>query len=93
MGLAQKVMDPSDTISPEASERINSARVRDLAFAVRTAARDKNLQSEDVDSLARAVMKTLDQNKVLSYQTIYDSLLALGRSTHKAALLAKTIFP
>lgn len=81
------------TSSGEASARINSARMRDMTFAIRRTLRNQSLPDEDIEMLAEIVLHLLDDHSPLNPSAVEAALLQRGRSRHKSEELTRALFP
>jgi hypothetical protein len=96
MSLAQRLFPvdevQADTeVSPEARERLNSARVRDLSFAIKRRI-GEGYGSGDIDMLVSIVLKAASQRQTLTKDLVLKNLRELGRSPQKAEELASALF-
>jgi len=89
-------MDTDDIVSDEARERINSARFRDIAFAVRRrlAAANASLATDDnVDALTAILLDASDRGIRVTPAEMEKALRGQwGRSPDRAEALTNTIF-
>lgn len=92
MGLKCELDMSLDEPSDEAVARENNARLIDLAFAVRRAARS-HLTNEDAYFLARTVQILLERGEPLSREAIAQQMVKSGRTPHAAEQLSSKIFP
>jgi hypothetical protein len=96
MSLAQRLFPvdqvQADTeVSQEARDRLNSARVRDLSFAIKRRIGD-GYSPGDVDMLVTIVLKASSQRQTLTKDLVLKNLRDLGRSPQKAEELASALF-
>jgi len=96
MTLAQRLF-PVDQVqadaevSQEARERLKSARVRDLSFAIKRRI-GHDYGDGDVDMLLGIVLKAAGQKQALTKELVQQSLRELGRSPQRAEELASALF-
>ena len=88
--LAYKERGVSYPVSDEARERIDSTRVRDLAFYLRRTT--TGLDSNDVNLLAEVLLQGLDEKVRIDREYVISSLQKRGRSRHKSEHLAEAFF-
>jgi hypothetical protein len=80
------------TLSSEARQRIDDARLRDIVFQLRRLIGDDQLPQDDAESLARAVLAGVDNHHTIDREFIFEELIQSGRTKHKAEILANVLF-
>jgi hypothetical protein len=91
MGLAwRKDMDDGDTIavSDEAKRRVDTARVRDLAFKIKS---QLGFGDDDADALARVLVEAADRGIPATRRYAYGRLIEIGRTPSAAELISKIL--
>ena len=91
MGLALKTMGTEPfQASPEANERIESARLADVEFLVRNIV-GPSLDSDDVMMLAKALTDIDQKRQSITKSAVVSTLVRFGRSRMRAEQLANAI--
>lgn len=80
------------SVSDEARQRINDARVSELAFDLQNLASTVNLTRDDARQLARIVLEGMDRGQRVDRDYVYTSLLSSSRSPERANILADMLF-
>jgi hypothetical protein len=96
MSLAQRLFPvdqvQADTeVSKEARERLESARVRDLSFAIKRRI-GHDYGAGDVDMLVGIVLKAASLKQALTKELVQKGLREQGRSPQRAEELASALF-
>jgi hypothetical protein len=90
MALTQKIDMEADTISQEARERINSARIRDISFLVKQRI-GSGFSAEDVEMLVDAIQQALGNGDVPTKSYVLTYLRSRGRSPDRSEQLASAL--
>ena len=91
MGLAWRnddMYDDTIEVSDEARRRVDAARVRDLAFKIKSSL---NYSDEDADALARLLIEAQNQGLRATRPWAYARLIAMGKSPLVAERIAKIL--
>jgi hypothetical protein len=90
MAMARPIeMDEPVTVSDDARRRWDSARVRQLAYKIKTRAPD--LSDDDAEQLAFVIFEASMQNVVPSGEDIRSRLRDKGRTAHAADRIATAV--
>jgi hypothetical protein len=91
MALARrKDMDDNHTVvSEEARRRIDSARVRQLAFKIKTSADD--LSDDDAEMVATILLEMFEASTKPSADTVRQTLIERGRSRSAAERIVASL--
>jgi hypothetical protein len=79
-----------EQVSQEARDRLNSARARDLAFAIKRRIGDRH-EAGDIDMLLNIVLKAATQRQRLTKDFVVKNLREQGRSPQKAEELSSAL--
>jgi hypothetical protein len=91
-GLAHKERRVDYPVSSEARTRIDDARVRDLAFHIRSFLAPRSIDSADLNAIALVVVRGLDESARVDKGYVIKRLMEAGRSKRKAEDLASSLF-
>jgi len=83
-------MDDVVEVSSEARDRLNSARHRDLAFAVKRKIGDR-FSSEDVEMIVELLVKAAVEKRTVSKEFLVEELRKHNRSPQKCEDLATAL--
>lgn len=90
--LAFKEHRVDTSVSDEARQRIDDARLRDIAFYIRRRVGVDSIAPDDARLLALIVVQGLDKNEHVDRLYVAEKLVGLGRSKQKADALSAVLF-
>ena len=78
--------------SRESQQRIEAAKLRDIAFRIEGIVSGSSLSRYDIEMLAAIILGGFEQNLHVNKSYVYDALLKNGRTKHKAEILVTALF-